>query len=214
LEGVAEHSVVPFQAASFPRGLFYGDRGYASTPFDHRVPLLRGYYCPACCDLVARITMHAERVDWTNFGRPDTGTRGWRPSRLGDHFGAFVFRREQYEAAIDAAAVEFAQAVPAPSVDLAALANAVTRLATKIPQPVLVSPPERAVIPRFDDTDREQLAGVLLPHAKAVVRAATAAVESDALRLGGQDLERVQIWAWELARETARLDRALFHGRR
>jgi hypothetical protein len=54
----------------------------------------------------------------------------------------------------------------------------------------------------------------LLPHAEAIVRAATVAVESGVLGLGGHDLERVQIWAWKLASETARLDQALFEGRR
>lgn len=211
-QGVANHAIVPLRAQVFPRGLFYGHVGYSNSPFDDRVALLCGYYCPACCDLLTRITVHEERVDWTNFGTPDLGTRGWKPSALGDFIGAFVFRRSDYDAAVEDAAREFERLFPATPPDGGELTSRVDRaeaLLGSLPEFLSVTPADHATLPRLDRGDAEAVATMVVPRLRAIITATTALMLSGHLTVGRQARERLQIWRWNLAQATARLEEAL-----
>jgi hypothetical protein len=89
--------------AGFPRGLFHGDPGYATSPFDGRVRVVAALYDDVTTEVNVRIAVGRSVVEWSDFDNFRAAGYPWHEFKL----GPYVFDRAQYDEAVNAVAQQF-----------------------------------------------------------------------------------------------------------
>ena len=199
---------------TFPRLAYYGDSGYAVSPFDSRVMLLMGALSNVELDVNARIEVGDVHVRWSDFDNPHVSGWPWRTFDL----PTYVFDRAQYIEAVEEAGRVFARdANDPPGWEESQREHAIEERARHRERidAVMIALARKDEVPPIGKDDltrllqpgggfkevRSQIAdrlGMTTMQAHAVVFGCIDDLTSD-------DIERLRIQRWELASEIARL---------